>query len=231
MIPLIRIITLAIADAINPCALAIMTMVLVSILLANPDKKHKVITGGLAFILAVFIGYMFYGFVIVQFFKTFAIWTSNIYPYVTKGLAIGAILLGLMNLKDFFYYKPGSLGTEMPLKMRPRLKILINKITSTRGAFILGLFVTLFLLPCTIGPYLIATQALTTLSGLKIFLYLMLYNLIFILPMLIITFIVYGGIHQSEKIASWKDRNIKYIHLFTGILLIGLGILIFFGLL
>ena len=231
MIPLIRIITLAIADAINPCALAIMTMVLVSILLANPDKKHKVITGGLAFILSVFIGYMFYGFVIVQFFKTFAIWTSNIYPYVTKGLAIGAILLGLMNLKDFFYYKPGSLGTEMPLKMRPRLKILINKITSTRGAFILGLFVTLFLLPCTIGPYLIATQALTTLSGLKIFLYLMLYNLIFILPMLIITFIVYGGIHQSEKIASWKDRNIKYIHLFTGILLIGLGILIFFGLL
>ena len=206
-------------------------MVLVSILLANPDKKHKVITGGLAFILAVFIGYMFYGFVIVQFFKTFAIWTSNIYPYVTKGLAIGAILLGLMNLKDFFYYKPGSLGTEMPLKMRPRLKILINKITSTRGAFILGLFVTLFLLPCTIGPYLIATQALTTVSGLKIFLYLMLYNLIFILPMLIITFIVYGGIHQSEKIASWKDRNIKYIHLFTGILLIGLGILIFFGLL
>ena len=231
MIPILRIITLAIADAINPCALAIMTMVLISILLANPDKKHKVITSGLSFILAVFIGYMFYGFVIVQFFKSFAIWTSNIYPYVTKGLAIGAILLGLMNLKDFFYYKPGSIGTEMPLKMSPRLKILINKITSAKGAFILGLFVTLFLLPCTIGPYIIASQALIGLSWLIIILYLILYNLIFILPMLIITFIVYEGLYQVEKISNWKDKNIKYIHLLTGILLIGLGVLIFFGIL
>ena len=230
MIPILRIITLAIADAINPCALAIMTMVLVSILLAHPDKKYKVITGGLSFVLAVFIGYMFYGFVIVQFFKTFAIWTSNIYPYVTKGLAIGAILLGLMNLKDFFWYKPGSLGTEMPLRMRPRLKLLIKKITGAKGAFILGLLVTFFLLPCTIGPYIIAAEGLSNLSGWVIFLYLILYNLIFILPMLIITFIVYEGISQVEKISSWKDKNIKYIHLLTGILLIILGVLIFFGL-
>jgi len=229
MIPLLRIITLAIADAVNPCALAIMTMVLISILLANPDKKHRVITSGLSFILAVFIGYMFYGFVIVQFFKTFAIWTSNIYPYVTKGLAIGAILLGLMNLKDFFWYKPGSIGTEMPLKMRPRLKILINKITSPKGAFILGLFVTLFLLPCTIGPYIIALEGISSLATLKTIPYLILYNLIFILPMLAITLIVYEGLHQAEKISNWKDKNIKYIHLLTGILLIGLGVLIFFG--
>jgi len=230
MIPLIKIITLALVDAINPCALAVMTMVLITILLANPDKKHKVITSGLAFIAAVFIGYMFYGFVIIQFFKSFAIWASTVYPYVTKALAIGAITIGLINLKDFFWYKPGSLGTEMPLKMRPRLKILINKITGVKGAFFIGLFVTLFLLPCTVGPYIIASQALSSLSGLQIFLYLGIYNLIFILPMLAITLIVYEGINQAEKISNWKDRNIKYLHLITGILLIGLGVLIFFGL-
>jgi len=231
MIPLIKIITLALVDAINPCALAIMTMVLVAILLANPDKKHKVLTSGLAFIAAVFIGYMFYGFVIIQFFKTFAIWASTIYPYVTKTLAVGAIILGLINLKDFFWYKPGSIGTEMPLKLRPRLKILINKITSPKGAFIIGLLVTLFLLPCTVGPYIIAGESLIGLSWLKIILYLILYNLIFILPMLVITLIVYEGLHQAEKISNWKDRNIKYMHLLTGILLIGLGVLIFFGVL
>ena len=43
MITIARIITLALADAINPCALAVMTMVLVSILLTNPRKKHKVL--------------------------------------------------------------------------------------------------------------------------------------------------------------------------------------------
>ena len=230
MIPLLKIITLAIVDAINPCALAVMTMVLISILMAHPDKKHKVLAGGLAFISAVFIGYFLYGLIIVQFFKSFAIWASTIYPYVTKGLAVGAILLGLMNLKDFFWYKPGSLGTEMPLKFRPRVKILINKITSAKGAFVIGILVTLFLLPCTVGPYIIASESLSGLHILKIIPYLIIYNLVFILPMLAITGIVYAGISQVEKISSWKDRNIKYIHLLTGLILIVLGVLIFFGL-
>jgi len=230
MISLIKIITLAFVDAINPCALAVMTMVLVSILMANPGKKHKVITGGLAFISAVFIGYMFYGFVIIQFFRSFTVFASSIYPYVSKGLAVLAITLGIMNLKDFFWYKPGSLGTEMPMKLRPRVKQLIKRIISPKGAFMMGILVTLFLLPCTVGPYIIASESLSGLSGLKIIPYLGIYNLIFILPMLIITCLVYEGIHHAEKISSWKDRNIKYIHLLTGLILIGLGVLIFFGL-
>lgn len=231
MISLIKIITLAIADAINPCALAVMTMVLVSILLANPNKKHKVITGGLAFIAAVFIGYFFYGFVIVQFFKSFTVFAAGIYPYVSKALAILAILLGLLSLKDYFWYKPGSFGTEMPLRLRPRLKQLINKITSAKGAFVIGILVTLFLLPCTVGPYIIASEALSGLHMLQIIPYLALYNLIFILPMLAITLMVYLGVSQTHKISIWRDRNIKNMHLLTGILLITLGVLIFLGIL
>ena len=230
MIPLIKIITLALADAINPCALAVMTMVLVAILLANPDKKSKVLFGGLSFIAAVFIGYMFYGFIIINFFKAFAQFASTIYPYVTKGLACLAILLGIINIKDFFCYKPGSLGSEMPIKMRPKVKQLIKRITGCKGAFVIGLFVTLFLLPCTVGPYIIAGESLSTMSLIKTIPYLLLYNLIFILPMLIITLGIYLGIASTEKISNWKERNIKWIHLVTGILLVGLGIVIFTGL-
>src|SRR3989344_6988738 len=98
---LLRIITLALADAINPCAFAVMTMVLVAILLENPEKRHKVLLGGLTFTLAIFIGYFFYGLIIIQLFKSFINFTSTIYPYLTNGLAILAILLGLFNIKDY----------------------------------------------------------------------------------------------------------------------------------
>jgi len=228
-ITLIRIITLALADAINPCALAVMTMILISILLTNPGKKHKVLLGGLAFTLAVFIGYFFYGLIIIQLFKSFIEFTSLIYPYLTKGLAVLAILLGIFNIKDFVKYRPGGLATEMPLKFRPRVKQLIKKITSPTGAFFIGIFVTLFLLPCTIGPYIIASGSLSALGFIKTIPWLFLYNLIFIIPMLAITIIIYKGISTTEKVHGWKEKNIKYIHLITGLLLVGLGIAIFTG--
>jgi len=44
--------------------------------------------------------------------------------------------------------------------------------------------------------------------------------------MIAITFIVYAGVSTTEKVSSWKDRNIKIIHLVTGILLIMIGIAI-----
>ena len=228
-ITLARIITLALADAINPCALAVMTMVLVAILLSNDAKKHKVLIGGLAFTTAVFVGYFFYGLIIIQLFKSFIEFTSVIYPYLTKALAILAILLGIFNIKDFIRYKPGGLATEMPIKLRPRVKQIIKKITSPKGAFFIGILVTLFLLPCTIGPYLIAGGSLSTMALVKTIPYLLLYNIIFIIPMIAITFIVYAGVSTTERVSAWKERNIKYIHLITGLLLIGLGIAIFTG--
>ncbi len=227
---LITIITTAFADAINPCALAVMTMVLVSILLTNEQKKHKVLIGGLAFVLAVFIGYFFYGLIMIQLFKSFLNLSSTIYPYLKKTIAILAILLGIFNIKDFIRYQPGGLATEMPLKLRPRVKQLIKKITSPKGAFIIGIFVTLFLLPCTMGPLIIASEKLSALSFIKTIPWLFLYNLIFIIPMLAITIIVYKGVSTTEKIHGWKERNIKYIHLITGLLLVSLGIAIFTGL-
>jgi cytochrome c biogenesis protein CcdA len=224
MITLARIVTLALADAINPCALAVMTMILFSILIANPGKKYKVLLGGLAFSLAIFVGYFFYGLIIIQLFKSFIQFTSLIYPYLTNALAIFAILLGMLNVKDFIVYKPGSFGTEMPKKFRPRLKMLIKKITSPAGAFFIGIFVTLFLLPCTIGPYIIASGSLSALNLMKTVPWLLLYNLIFIIPMLIITLAVYTGISTAQRVNMWKEKNIKYIHLVTGLLLIALGI-------
>jgi cytochrome c biogenesis protein CcdA len=204
-------------------------MILVSILISNPDKKNKVLLGGIYFTLAVFIGYFFYGLVMIQLFKSFIQFTSSIYPYLTKVLAVLAILLGIFNLKDFINYKPGGIATEMPLSLRPKVKQIIKKVTSPLGAFFTGIFVTLFLLPCTIGPLVIASGSLSSLEFFKTIPWLILYNIIFILPMLIITFVVYKGVSSVEKLNQWKERKIKMIHLITGLILIALGIGIITG--
>ena len=127
-----RITLLALADSVNPCAIAVLTMVLMAILIQNPEKKKKVLYGGLAFVSAVFIGYLFYGTIIVQFFKTFAEVLRENSVYVYNGLAILAMVLGALNIKDFFMYKRGGIATEMPIWMRPKVKRIIQNITSVK---------------------------------------------------------------------------------------------------
>jgi len=227
---LITIMGLALVDAINPCEFAVMALVLMSILLANPEKKKKVLYGGLAFAFAVFLLYFLYGLIMVQFFSHLIPITGKFSLYVFKGFGVLAIILGLLNIKDYLDYKPGSIATEMPLSFRPRMRALVKKITSPRGAFVVGLFVTIFLVPCTMGPYLIASAKLSGLTFLATIPYLLLYNLIFILPMLALTLIIYLGVSTIENLSSWRERNIKRMHLAEGIILILLGIAMVAGL-
>lgn len=223
-----RITLLALADSVNPCAIAVLAMVLMAILIQNPEKRKKVLWVGFGFVLAVYIGYLIYGMIIIQFFKIFAGFLRESSGYVYNGLAILAMLIGALNIKDFFFYKAGSLGTEMPIFLRPKVKRIIEKITSPRGAFIIGFLVTLFLLPCTIGPYIIASGLISELGFLNTIPWLLYYNVIFILPMVIITLIVYWGFTRVEDVSGWKEKNIKKLHLIAGILLfmVGLGILL-----
>ncbi len=231
MVTLIEIIGLAFVDAVNPCALAVMTIVLMALLLKNPEKKHQVLLGGLAFTLAVFILYFLYGLIMIQFFAHAIPATGKFAYYVFRGFGLFAIILGILNLKDFFSYKPGGIGTEMPMKMRPRVKLIIKKITSPKGAFVIGLIVTLFLLPCTIGPYIIASGKLSVLHFFQTIPWLLFYNLIFVIPMIAITLIIHFGLTTVDKVSGWKEKNIKYLHLIEGLILTALGILMFTGIL
>ncbi len=224
-----KILALAAADAVNPCALAVLALMLIAILTYNPTKKRNVLLAGLAFSISVFVMYLFYGLIIIRFFQVVQT-LGAVRLILYKVLGFVAILFGILNIKDYFKYKPGGFGTEMPLSMRPHVKKLISKVTSPKGAFLVGIFVTLFLLPCTIGPYIIAGGILSALELVKTIPWLLIYNFIFILPMLLITVIVYAGFSKVEDVSGWKDRNIRYLHLIAGIIILALGISMVLGL-
>lgn len=223
-----RTIMLALADSVNPCALSVLTLMFISIITYNPGNRKQILLSGLAFVLAVIIMYLFYGFLIVTAFN-FIQGLASIKLYLYKGLAIGAVILGLLEIKDFIIYKPGSVGTEMPLFLRPKVQKLIAKVTSPLGAFGVGLFVTLFLLPCTIGPYVILGGMIAQGGFIKAIPLLILYNIIFVLPMLVITILVFLGSKKIEDVADWKEKNVRKMHLVAGALILVVGILMLFG--
>lgn len=224
-----KITALAVADAVNPCALAVLTLILIAILTHDPKNRKKVLLVGLAFSLSVYILYLFYGLIIIQFFKSFSLLIDPFKIYLIKALSVLAIILGALNIKDSIKYRPGTFGTEMPLFLRPKLKKLISKVTSPKGAFFMGIFVTLFLLPCTIGPYIIASGILSYLDIIKTLPWLLYYNIIFISPMILITLIVYFGYTTIERVSGWKEIHIRGLHLMAGLLLLILGILMLIG--
>jgi len=226
---LTKVLSLAAVDAVNPCAFAVLLLMLVSIMAYNPGNRRSILSAGLAFIVSVFVMYFVYGLVIIKFFQVVQTLTLVKF-WLFKSLAVAAITFGILNIRDFISYRPGRLGTEMPLLMRPRIKRIISKITSTKGAFLIGVFVTVFLLPCTIGPYIIAAGILSVFDMLENIPILLLYNLIFVLPMLAIVGGVYLGLGRVHDVYMWKERNIGKLHLSAGIIMLGLGIAMLLGL-
>ena len=222
-IPLGKVLSLAVANAVNPCAFAVLGMMLVSIVAYNPDKKSNVAWAGLAFSAAVFVMYLVYGLVII---KSFALmqYVTGVRPFLYKGLAIIAVLLGVLQLKDAAFYKPGGISTEMPVRWRPSLQRIIGRVTSPVGAFGIGLFVTVFLLPCTIGPYIIMGGMLSIVDMMQAMPTLLLYNLVFISPMLAITLVVYVGLGTAGDVLAWKDQSIRVLHLVAGLVMLVVGV-------
>ncbi|HNR52896.1 MAG TPA: cytochrome c biogenesis protein [Candidatus Dojkabacteria bacterium] len=227
-ISILKVIGLALTDSINPCALSVLLMMLIAVTTYHPKDRKQILWSGLAFIAAVFITYFIYGLLIVKAFEVLQSF-SNIRLYLYKGLAIGAIVLGLLDLKDFFFYKPGGVGTEMPLFLRPKVQKILAKVTSPLGAFGLGMFVTLFLLPCTIGPYIILGGMLSFGEFFQSVPILSLYNLIFVLPMIVIVFLIFFGSKDIKQISSWKEKNIRFIHLVIGLVFVLLGTAMLLG--
>jgi len=215
------VVSAAIVDAINPCAFAVLIILVSTILISS--KRKRALYSGLAFSLAIFISYLLMG---VGLYS--AIVASGISHNFYLIVAILAVIIGLLNLKDYLFYGKWFV-MEVPLKWRPKMKSLINGVTSVPGAFFIGFIVSLFLLPCTSGPYIVILGLLAkTATKTYAFSLLFLYNLIFVLPMIFITLAIYFGIITTEKAERIRQSKLKILHLIAGIiiLLLGIGMLI-----
>lgn len=214
----------AVVDSINPCAIAVLLVLLSALLIT--DSRKKILTFGLSFIASIYICYFLFGLGLFASLQIF-----NISSLFYKTIGVLALVLGILNIKDYFWYGAGGFVMEIPRSWRPTLKGLLNRVTTPLGAFFVGFVVCLFELPCTGGPYLVILGLLaeksTRIAAMPI---LALYNLVFVLPLLLIVYLLYIGHTNIDKVKEWKERNVKVLHLIGGIIMFILGCLLIFSL-
>ncbi|MDD5469182.1 MAG: cytochrome c biogenesis protein CcdA [Candidatus Peribacteraceae bacterium] len=217
MVTIPAVLAAAAVDAVNPCEFAVLIILITTVLASG--KKRRALYAGLAFSLSIFISYYLMG---VGLYS--AIQFSGLTHTLYQIIAVLAILIGLFNLKDYFWYGKWFL-MEVPISWRPRLKALLQSVTSVPGAFCIGFLVSLFLLPCTSGPYIVILGLLAkTATRSHAMALLVLYNLIFILPMVLITFAVYLGMTTVEQAEAWRTKQLRHLHLIAGLILVMLGV-------
>ena len=112
-------------------------------------------------------------------------------------------------------------GREIPAEKAKQIHQMTHKLTLP-GMVILGVFVAGVELPCTGGPYLAILVFLSQNFNLKAFLLLVLYNIIFVLPLIVMLFMVYFGL-KIQHLKRWKQDYRIYMRFATGIILIALG--------
>lgn len=217
---------MALVDSINPCAIAVLVILLGALLTVNPGEKKRILQGGLAFTAAIYIAYFLFGLGISFSFQLFQ--GSSYWIY--KAMGVLAIMLGLGNMKDFFWYGGGGFVMEIPRSWRPSLQKILRGVTSPAGAFLAGFAVTLFELPCTGGPYFVVLGLLSTHETIYSIIPLLLYyNVFFVLPLLVITGLIYLGFSNVEKAGLWKDKHIRGLHFVAGTVMVILGVWILFS--
>jgi cytochrome c biogenesis protein CcdA/glutaredoxin len=218
------VIVAAAIDSINPCTFAVLVLLLGTLIVAERrGKRGFVLKAGLAFTIAIYVSYFLMGIGVFT-----AIQAAGVQKPFIIVVSCLAIALGLWNMKDYFAYGKWF-SIEVPTRWRPMVKRLTSSVVSIPGAFLVGVLDSLFLLPCSSGPYIaiLALLSKNTSRGQGI-LYLLFYNLIFILPLLIITFAVHFGFTTTARAERWRSARLGKLHLASGILmfLLGAGMLI-----
>ncbi len=206
----------ALIDSINPCAIGVLVLLIATLVSLSKDKT-KMLKVGVIYITAVFVTYLLAGFGLLAIIQKL-----NLSEQLSWIVGILVIILGIIEIKDFWWYGQG-ISLQIPPKRAEQIKKMIKKV-SVPGSIILGIFVAAVELPCTGGPYLAITTLLAKIGfSAKVFWLLVLYNFIFVLPLIIILMLTFFGM-KTNTINQWKNDKKKWMRLFIGLIMIVLGI-------
>ncbi len=207
-------------DSINPCAFSILLLT-IAFLFSIGALRARILAIGGVYILGLFITYILIGLGILGTLHLF-----NTPNFMAKVGALLLVVLGAINVL-------GEIFPSFPIRLRiphaaHRKMAALMERASYPTAFGLGLLVGVCEFPCTGGPYLMILGLLkdtaTYLSG---FGYLLLYNVIFVLPLVVIL-----GIASNRallgRVQAWQAKDRRIMRYGGGIAMVALGLLIFF---
>ena len=217
----------ALTNGLNPCGIGMMITFLGYLLVFGQNKKDKYylwklggVYIGAVFVTYLFIGLFFYGLA----FYLQRLWLASVFKYVIGGVIF---LAGLIQIK-------AGIWPDYPIHLRmpdfggEKINQLMAKMSLPVAALV-GVAVTAFSTPCML-PLYVGTATVIAGSGLPMALvlaYFLYYNLIFILPLIVVLAVMGAG----KEVVAMKEMEHKYgrwMRLLMGLVLVVVGYLIIF---
>lgn len=213
---------IGLADGVNPCMFSVLLMLLAYLLSISSPKKA--FNSGILFSFFVFLIYFS---LMLAIYLGLNLFQEKLLPFIGTiklFLGIGLVAIAIWMIKDFFFLKKGErISFSIPSFAYPIIKKLVS-LSTYSAVILLALFSSLIELPCTFALPL-GYVAILLQKGVSPYLYLVIYNLFFILPLVFITCLVFFGFSKVDKIKEWRSKNNTLMRLISGALLLLLGLL------
>lgn len=219
------------ADGINPCAIATMIF-LISFLTLQKRKKAEVLIVGLSFTATVFITYTLLG--IGAFHGITALNKYHFVSEIIKWASVSlAAFVAIFSFADAIKYAVTKNASKMTLQLPKPVKKSIHKVISTNirstslviGTIITGFLVTLLEAVCTGQVYLPTIILMTRVEGFEAtgWLWLLYYNFLFVIPLLIVMIAAYFGL-TWERLASLTQKHLTLMKVLLGVVMAGIAV-------
>jgi cytochrome c biogenesis protein CcdA len=207
-------------DGLNPCAFATLCF-FVSYLALSGRQGREVLATGMAFTLGVFLAYLAVGLGFYQVLDLLGdlLTTLGRWVYGLTGLFCAA--LAVLSFLDFLRARRSGIsdmGLNLPHALRMRINAVIRKGRHSRafvaGSFLTGIAVSFLELACTGQVYLPTIVFVVSQPDLRVraLLFLVLYNLLFILPLLVVFVLAYYGT-SSKELTRFLERRAAIVKL------------------
>ena len=219
---LVTTIIIGLVDGVNPCSLWVLTMLLAMVIHTDSRKKTLIIGFVYLFITAAIYALFILGVFSLLSYVRFLKWIQIVVACIT-------LVLGLINLKDYFFFKQGvSLTIDdekkpgLYKKMRNVLKNTDNVWAMIGATIVLSAGVSLVEFSCTAAFPVIWSNILSAhgIGKLEFALHLLLYMLLYQIDELIIFLVVV----VTMKSKRMEEKHGQVLKLFSGCLMVALSI-------
>ena len=208
-------------DAFNPCAFFVL-LFLLSLMVHARSRARMMLVGGTFVVISGVIYFIFMAawlnvFLLIGELRT-----------VTLVAGLIAVSLAAINIKDYFWFQSGGPSLSIPESKKPGMYQRMRNLVAAKslwgllaGTVVLAIAVNSYELLCTAGLPMVYTRILTLREAdtFVYYTYLVLYNIIYVIPLLIIVllFVLRFG---SRKLGESEGRLLK---LMSGMMMLGLG--------
>jgi len=214
-------------DGYNPCAFTVLIF-FISLLLIRSRSKKDILLVGTSFTLGLGLSYFLLG---IGLFNIISRWKyfDSISKWVYLITAAVTLVFAILTFQDYLKARKGA-TKDMALQLSTTEKRTIHSLlrnpkvqSFTVFSFLVAFPVSIVEFSCTGQTYLPTIVYIYSMPSLRIkaLLYLILYNIMFILPLIVIVLFAYKG-STSEKFSNWFSEHLATIKLVTGIVFIAL---------